>query len=366
MKIITDKIKLEESLTAGSRFISTKLSTVQSLQGGRLIVKDKKIYIQTTNLNDFFQTIIEGTIKEDGDIIFDIKKAVEFLSLLAPGDIHMETKDNEVIIQQGKTTGRFRTSPIDEFPQKPDTKGKGTMLKKDQKEKILKILFSASRDESRPVLTGVYFLRKGKELHIVTTDGFRLSTLSIKDDFGLDGIIIPSSVLLEGIRLSKNENIEMLFSEKKKLVELSTGTYTITSRILEGDFPPYEKVIPSSSKTTTSFLKDDLIKNIKLISVFARDNADIVIFDMRKDGLYLRPKTGEGQSSEVFVEYNHFSGDETKIAFNFRYVLDFLNNANTEKIVLEFNQSTSPGLFREDKNKEYLHIIMPLRTDETS
>ena len=367
MNITIQKDELEQRLSQAVKFVSTKTPTTQTIQGCFISIKNNGSFVLTTNLNDFFKAGIGPKIKEGGDAVFDIKKAIEFTSFLNPNEVNIYTEENSLVIEQGKTKGYFNTFPKEEFPQIPQTGGKDYPLTKKQLEAVGRVIYSASKDETRPILTGIYFSNKNGKSHIVTTDGFRLSLLEEEELKDLPQITIPAGIVNEVIKLAtKDSKIKLKISDKEKLITFTLNNFTICSRVLDGDFPPFEKVVPKTSTTQLLLNKQEFIKNLRLVSVFAREQSDVVILDVQKKGFYLRPKFHEAKKTEIFQEPDEFKGEELKIAFNYKYILEFLNNTTPEKVVLEFTQSTAPGLFKGEKDPNLIHIIMPLRTDETT
>ena len=368
MNIHIQKEHFEENLTTASRFISSKISSVQSIQGAYLKTDKDHIVLTTTNLNDFFYVKIPAVIEEEGEVIFDLKKTAEFISLLGVGEIVIKFQEGSFVVSQGKNKGYFNTFPIEDFPTLPEISGNQIEIGKDIVEKLPLVFFSSSKEEARPVLTGVYFGSNGGETEIVSTDGFRLSLLRpTKNKASSLGIIIPSHILNEAVRQSKTTN-SFLFtvSDTEKIIKFDLDNAVIFSRVIEGEFPPYEKVVPKSYTTKIILNKAEMLRNIKLVSVFAREQGDIILCDIKKEGLTLRPKTIQGNDTQIFMEYVEMEGEELKIAFNYRYIIDFLNAVSSETITLECTTSTAPAVFRDPKSEEYLHIIMPLRTEETT
>lgn len=367
MKIQIQKGVFEENLSIASRFISSRVSSVQSLQGARIETQKDHILLTTTNLNDFYNVKIPAKVEEEGVVVFDIKKALEFISLLPGGDIVIVSDGGSIVVSQGRNKGYFSLYNKEEFPAVPEIGGRAVEIPKKVVDELQTVLFSASKEETRPVLTGVYFGTGGGG-EIVTTDGFRLSLLRVKNgDTGLPEGIIPSHILSEVLKQNKKKDpVTVTLSDSEKIIRFNLGESDIYSRVIEGEFPPYEKVVPKTHTTKILVEKEELLRNIKLVSVFAREHGDIILLDVKKQGLSLKPKTTQGNDSQVYMEQVEFEGEELKIAFNYRYILDFLNTTSTEKVAIELTTSTAPAVFRDPKREEYLHIIMPLRTEETS
>lgn len=366
MKITILKEIFEDRLSLASRFTSTRVSAVQSIQGALLSTTDDGMSILTTNLSDFFYTTVSAKVAAKGSCVFEVKKALEFLNFLQAGDIDVELSENTLTITQGKTRGNFNTFSADDFPELPHLDGKTYSLPKALLEKLPLVLFSASKDETRPIMTGVYVTGSADGSYFVTTDGFRLSLLEYKLSNAFSNVILPASIFQEVIRLSKGEAVTMILSPEDRLIKFTIGDISLYSRVIEGEFPPYEKVIPQSTTTTVTINVQDFTKNIRLVSVFAREQADVVIFDISEEGMFIKPKASQKKDSQVFQQLDSFEGDPLKIAFNYKYVLDFLNAVSADVVKIECTQPAAPGMFKADKEDTYTHIIMPLRTEETT
>lgn len=366
MIVSVQKNEFLEKLSTASRFTLTKLSSIPSLQGALLAFGKNKIEIITTNLNEFFHTEIKTEVEEEKNIGVDIKKIVEFLSLLSSVKITLQIKENVFIIESNKTKGKFNLIKTGDFPKLPEAKGKKYLIKKSFLEKKLPlVLFAVAKDETRPILTGAYFSTSNNKKYIVGTDGFRLSLLTDSQKEIFPNITVSASVLNELLKLKEEgDEVEMIFSEKEKIVKYKIGSVEIYSRILEGDYPPFEKVIPAEYKTKVVLDKDEFLKNIKLSAIFAREFSNIIVFEIKKDGVYIRPRVGENESSEVFQEGEVEGEEEQKIAFNYKFILDFLNNTKAKKIIFEMSQANAPSVFKEEGNDAFIHVIMPVRTDE--
>lgn len=367
MKFILLKELLQEKLSIALRFSLSKTSSIPSLQGGMLKLDKSELEIITTNLNDFFYTKIKTSTVEEKTIALDIKKIVEFLSFLTPGRIEVEIKDNFFSIKNEKTRGVFRLIPTDDFPTISISEGKEYSLESGFIEKTFpSILFAAAKDEARPILTGVNFSVKNGVRYIASTDGFRLSLVKSTEKRDFPSVTISANVLGEVLKLSEDKEdnkVVISFSEKEKMTVFKVGDNKIFSRVIEGDFPPFEKIIPTEYKTKIILDKEEFLRNIKLSSIFARDFSNIIVFEIKKDGLYIKPKTKEEVGTTTHQE-GEFDGEEQRIAFNYKFILDFLNNTKGKEVIFEMTTSNSPGVFKIEEDKDFTHIIMPVRTEE--
>jgi DNA polymerase-3 subunit beta len=360
------KSSFQQKLSLASRFCLTKISSIPSLQGGMLKILKDKLEIITTNLNEFFYTTIKISTNEEKAIVVDVKKIVEFLSFLPSEKISLDINETRLLIENDKTRASFSLIPSADFPPLPKIEGKESQLSKNFiKEKLPLILFAAAKDETRPVLTGINFLTKGGQRQIVATDGFRLSLISQENEKNsFPSVIISASVLLELLRLvGEDREIKILFSDEKKIIKLTVDDIDIYTRPIEGEFPPFEKVIPSEYKTRIVLNREEFLRSIKMTAVFARDYSNIIVFEVKKDGIYLRPRIKEEKETVIFQE-GDFEGEPQKIAFNYKFVLDFLINTKGDEVILEITQPNAPAVFKIQDQKDFLHVIMPIRMEE--
>jgi len=365
MKLTLLKDIFLEKINIASKFTSSRLTTSTSLQGIYMIGEGNFIHLYSTNLNCFYHTIIKTEETHNFKIVIEPRKIIEFLSLINPGKIDIEIKEKQIILTQEKTKAEFPLfSPVD-FPLPPVLDGKKQIIPSSfLKEDLLSVLFSASSDETRPVLTGVNFVSSDTGAQLVTTDGFRLSILSLKKEVSLPSMIIPSFFLSEAAKLLNNEQeIFFNYSKEEKILVFYIGQHDFYIRLIEGNYPPFEKVIPQEKKTTIIVNREDFIRNIRLVSIFARDFSNVIIIKTEKEGMRISPKTGGSEENLAFQEAD-IQGEEQKIAFNYKFLIDFLNNIKTKKIIIELLRSDAPTLFKPEGVKGLIHIIMPVRIQE--
>ena len=164
------------------------------------------------------------------------------------------------------------------------------------------------------------------------------------------------------LKEAKNEKeIFLYYSEKEKTILFTVGQKEFYSRLIEGDFPPFEKVIPSESKTKITVDREELLQKVRLVSVFARDYSNIIICEVKKDGIHISPKVDGGIEGSTAFQDAEVDGIEQKIAFNFRFVNDFLSTVRAKKIIIEILRPDAPVVFKEEGKTNFIHIIMPIR-----
>ena len=365
MKISLHKNEFLEKLEISSRFTSSRLSSSTSLQGVYIKGDEKLIHFYSTDLNYYFHSVLKTENSDKFKLIIEPKKIIEFLSLLPETKIDIEIKEKAIIISQGKIKGQFPLFSDQEFPLPPEKTGEKQKIKTTFfKDSLPFLLFAASTDETRPVLTGINFVTSDDSLQLVTTDGFRLSLLTLKKDLPFSSMIIPAGFLANIQRfINKETEIEFSYLNEEKLLAFFIGDNEIYVRMIEGEYPPFEKVIPVEKKTTIIIDSNDFLRSIKLISVFARDFSNIVIMEVEKDSVKFIPKAGLGEEDVVYQEAK-IDGEVQKIAFNYKYLIDFLNCASGKKIIIELLRSDAPVVFKIEGVNNFFHIIMPVRVQE--
>lgn len=364
MKFTINREVFLEKLTLASHFTSTKLTSSLTLQGVLLKGIKNILHFYSSNLSSYLHTSLKVDLEKETEIVIEPKKLIEYINFLPPGKLEIEVKEKQITIVSGKTKGNFPLIAKEDFPLPPKIEEKEQTIKTDFLLKNLPmVLFSASYDETRPVLTGVNFLTQ-ETLIIVSTDGFRLSLVKVKKEIDIPSVIIPADFLSEILQFVKEEKeVKFSYLKKEKMIVFSLDNTEFYSRLIEGDFPPFEKVIPTEKRTTVTIDADDFLRNIKLISVFARDFSNIVILQMAKDGIWIKPKTDAGDENNAFQEAE-LEGEEQKVAFNYKFLLDFLNHSKSKKIIIEVLRPDAPVVFKMGESDHFLHIIMPVRIQE--
>ena len=223
------------------------------------------------------------------------------------------------------------------------------------------VTFSASNNLSRPVLMGVLFEVDGKEFKMVTTDSYRLSEKSTKLESSAEvSCIVPARTVSELAKVIGDSKDEVIIYTSKNQVLFEYGALSLTSRLIEGNFPDYKKIIPQTNRTSVKVNKDDFMLGVKKTNLFVREhNSGVKVeIDNRKMSL----ETEENQVGEGRVELLIDSdGGQNEIALNSQFLLDVLGQLKDKEIVFEVDGKLSPVTIKPAKGEGYLHIIMPLR-----
>ena len=375
MKLSLLQENLNLALTHLSRFISTK-NQLPILSNILFQTDDGRLKLSATNLELALNYWIGAKIETEGSITVPSKEIVEFVSYLPTGKIDLSlSKNNLLELSSPKVQSTFATSPTDDFPDTSSKNKKYTFtLDSDLLLKTIdQISYAAATDDSRPVLTATLWQIKPDSYSCVTTDGFRLSLKQNKlvNPVNIDGqdsvtFLIPTRGLIELSRLAKNsKTIEVGLTNDERQLVFVLDDLDILCRLIEGDYPDYNKIIPQGHKIRLSADKIEFAQALRIASVFARQSANVVKFSISKNKLELTANAPQIGQNKTFLDVNT-DGDELnlQIAFNYKFVSDFVNASQGDNIVIELNDPLSPASFLDESDPNFTHIIMPVRLQD--
>ncbi len=373
MKFQVLQENIEKAVNITSRFANTRAQL--PVLGNILITTRKsKIYITSTNLEISASIQIGAKIDEEGDISVPAKVISELISNLPKETISIETDREQLKISSSGFSSTILGMNSSDFPKVPnfvDEKKSISFPKEVLVQSLEKVSFASSIDETRPILTGVLFILGKGELSLVATDGFRLSRKKIKNkEFLMDkkSFVIPKGVLSEISRgVFTGESILMEPEEGDKQVIFGIDDTVLSSRLIEGDYPDFEKIIPKESNIKVFLDKEEFLRAIKLASIFARESANVVKIKIFKDSIKVSAESSTAGSQEAKIDakiesdISETNNGKFEIAFNYRYLEEFIHSVKGEEICMEFLNSTSAGVFKDTTDSEYLHLIMPVK-----
>lgn len=367
MTINIKKDVLKDKLQFSSLF--TKSSLIQPSLGNIMFVfKKNKLFIYASNLSSFYTTSvsIETDLKEPKEVVFDPKKLIEILSFVQDDQVSFVLDDKYLSFKSSNVKAKFQVSTANQYPQPPEIKNTVDYKTADLVSSIESVLFSSANDDTKPALTGINFTKQDDKLLIASTDGFRLSVFSAENlDFSnlsQDSVVIPAEFLSVVLRrIKEKKQVKLGFDSKEKLFYFGVEEDNFYTRIIDETFPPFLQVIPENFNLFVEVDKESFIKNIKIASVFAKDFSNVVVFDIAKNGFNIYPRSDESEGDGEVFQSAKVKGEPLKIAFNFKYVLDFLNNIKGDIVEINIVSSQAPALFRIKEDKNFIHIIMPVK-----
>lgn len=371
MQVTLTQEDLNRSLQNLSRFVASR-AQLPILSNLLLETGENYLQLSATNLELGFQQKVPATIQSSGKITVPATELTEFVNYLSPGKINLNLTENNLLeITNSKQSATLTTQLADDFPPLQIGPNLHTLVLPwpELSSSLDQILFAAASDDSRPVLTGLLLKFDNTRLTIAATDGFRLSLLTKElpkaISTNIETFLVPAKTFSELTKLAKNEKeIKLSFdTESSQLAFVINDNSILFSRLLQGDYPDYQRIIPQSNTTTLTLDRDESLQAIKSASIFARQSANVVRFKIGTSSLNLSanaPQLGKNQTEvEAKIE-----GKPLEIAFNYKFLLDFLNSCPSHTYSISLNQPLSPALFKDPNTPDFIHIIMPLRLQD--
>ena len=390
LKISVDKFKIgqnsmkfkigQEEFSKALLFVGRSLFTkvnLPILSNILISSSENHLEILSTNLETATKVVASCVGESDGKVTIPGKPLFEFVSQLPEGDIILEKLGEEVLVSTKRYSARFATMPTDDFPAIPKIEaGKSVFVSAaDFSKAVLRVAFCAAQDEGRPVLTGVLCDFSKDGFSMVATDGYRLSFVKVGASGKMDTpikVVMPSKSIVEAAKIiadygekMKDSKVELLIADSQNQVNFKIGNCEYTSRLIEGTFPAWQKLIPAEFTSKAKISKEELTKVVKVASIFARDAGSIVKFKLEAQGskggsLSVSAANSQVGSNEASCDID-LSGKGGEIAFNFRYILEVLSTIDSEDVEFEMIESLNPGRLTIGGEDNYFHIIMPVR-----
>lgn len=344
-------------------------NTLPILNNILLEAKEQKLFLSATNLEIAISLDIPAQIVTEGKLTVPAKLISSYVSLLPNEELELEVlEDLSLEIQSLKSDTKIKGLKADDYPNIPQiNKEKSFKIPAKLLEKsILETVFSASLNSSRPILSGVYLKIEPNQITFVSTDSYRLAEKKIKLDTQVTEVlecIVPAKTMQELAKILNNFNdaiVEVIVSKNQILFNINN--INLTSRLIEGTFPDYTKIIPLENKTTLTVKKTDLELALKRINLFAREINNSIHLEIDPESKKMLISTDETRIGEEKSQLDiEITGEMNKISLNSQYMLDVLNVKEGDKIIIQINEKLSPVKIRPEKTDDYTYIIMPLK-----
>lgn len=327
-----------------------------------------KIKLTATDLDIGISFSTEASIETEGAITVPARKFFDIVKALpdeSPISISMK-KSNYVTIKSAKAQFRMMGLPKEEFPNLPEFKDQDSVAieQKTLKEMISLTDFAISKDDTRYVLNGTLLIVKEDTIILVATDGRRLATIEKKlgkKTLVDRSVIVPIKTIQEIKRMLTGEgDVQVKFSENQIMFEFSSSL--VISRLIEGEYPSYKKVIPERTGSEVIIKRDDFLNATRRASIFTEQDSMAIKFSIKKKKMVIEKETPYlGKATEEIGA--EFSGQEDiDIGFNPRYLIDVLKNLEEDEIVFEVKDPTKPGVIR--RGDEYTYVVLPMQLAE--
>ena len=393
MKFTILQSEFAKALNISGKSLLTK-TNLPILSNILIKAEDSKLEVVSTDLETATRAIVKTKVGAEGEITVAGRTLSEFISQLPEGEVVFEKLGGEVVVSTKGYNARLATMPPEEFPAIPKIE-KGITIEfeaPDFVRGVIRVAFSAAQDEGRPVLTGVLGEINKNKLAMVATDGYRLgfAEINLGKTTGVPSLkmIIPAKAVSEVAKIladmgmidgagqaeKSRDKIKMVVGEALNQVNFRIGDLAkegveveFTSRLIEGEFPNWQKIIPSVFNTKVIIDRQDFIRLVRIASIFARDSGNIVRLKLEGDkngkkGVFtVNAASSQVGSSDASCEVG-LTGKGGEIAFNFRYLLEILAVRDDELVTFEMNESLNPGrITGQDLKDNCFHIIMPVR-----
>lgn len=375
MKISILQENLSKALNHTSKAVSNR-PNIPILANILIEAKQGKVKLAGTNLDIGVNTWLGADIVEEGAVTVSAKLLTEFVSTLKSGKLEVYVVDNTLEVKSVDNRAEFNIIPASDFPSIPKVKGEPVLVLNaiGLADAITQTAFATALDDSRPVLTGILLEASERRINLVGVDGFRLSkkTVSLekgpKEEFKE---VVPAKSLVELEKIirdlcSKDDQVEVFELESKNQLIFKVANVEFTTRVIEGEFPDYTQIMPNSKNTGFEVLKSEVSSAVKVAGIFARNvigNKVRFKINVEEKELELKANVVDLGNNESKVALSNTFGDSIETAYNVKFVQDMLSAIKGEEIVYETKGITSPGVFKDKEDENFVHIIMPMKLE---
>ncbi len=305
-------------------------------------------------------------------VIFTVpgKQLREIISSLPASKLTLEYNDGTLIIQSDKTKSSLQCQPPQDYPEFPVISGSKLTLSAEHLQSINQYVgFSASTDMARPVLTAVYCRFEPASTTFVATDGFRLSVLALPGENTEENsseLLIPARALQELQKIQslvEAQEVSICVSQELRQILFTVGNVEVFVRLIEGEFPPYQKILPTAFTTESNLSKQEFEDNLKRALIFARESSNIIRLIFTENKVILRAVSATLGMYEGELASSTYSGKDAEIAFNARYVLEYTQAVSGEALWFGMTESLRPAMFKTDQMADYQYVVMPFKVN---
>jgi DNA polymerase-3 subunit beta len=369
---------MQENLSRGLQTVSRAVSsraTLPVLANVLLKTENAGLKLTATNLEIGINCWVPGKVEAEGEITVPAKLLTDLVASLPPQriDLVLSAKDRTLKLTCGTSRASIKGIDADEFPvvaaigETPATSLDARVLR----EALSEVVFAAASDESRPILTGVLTRLAGDAMTLAAADNYRIAVRTVALDRPVQpeiSIVVPARSYAELVRILPDAEaaVDITVTPNKSQILFHAEGVDLVSRLIEGQFPNYEPVIPTSHTSRAVLDREAFLAGTRRASIFARDSANIVKIELggengAGDGVAITAHAADVGDNADTLEAS-VEGSATSIAFNARYLIDVLTNLGAEEAALELSGPLAPGVIRGIGKDDYVHVIMPVRT----
>jgi DNA polymerase-3 subunit beta len=366
LKLTTKREELVSKLSTVSRAVSTRAAT-QALSGVLLTAADGKVTLTATDLDLGLRTAVDAEVESEGRVLLPGRLFAEVARSLADSSVEIETREAErdVEIRSGSSSFHLRTLPAEDFPKLPEAGEDGTLKIPAPAlgASIDLVARAASRDDMRPVLTGVFVTGSGTEMTMVATDSYRLAVKRTVLEAELGGEIeanIPARALRElGRILSTESAAEAAVTLLPNQAVFEAGSILLTTRLIDGQFPNYRQLLPESYEHDVRLPRPEFLDVVRRVSQLAQRNAPLRL-SFQPGELTVAAETPDvGDAVETMPAA--FEGEALEIGFNPEFLREGIESVEGDEVMLRLISPLRPGLMQPVDNEDFRYLVMPIR-----
>jgi DNA polymerase III subunit beta len=364
VKAICGRKELFEGVQTAGRAVSSR-SSLPIL--GHLLIRseDDRLRIAATDLEIGMECSVPANVEAHGCLTAPARILTEVLSALPDTEVVLSVDESNVVnVKCGSSDYTILGLPAEDFPMLPEVKDDISFRieRAVLREAIRKTIFAVSTEEARPQLTGILLLLGDNSVRMVSTDTHRLSLQdsAIVSSQGETQAIVPHRAMSELSRLLSDEEGEVTVNISSSQILFKLGDMSLVSRLIEGQFPNFERVIPTEHDRKLTIPTADLLQGMRRVAIVARENSNRAVLRTVDGKLVVTAESGSVGKAYEEVEVIK-EGEDMEMAFNARYLVDVLSVMDTEAVDLELSGSLSPGVIRGQGGEDFLYVVMPMQ-----
>jgi DNA polymerase-3 subunit beta len=363
LRLTVDRAIFVEALGAVGRAVSTR-SIIPALSGIQLQAETGSLTLTATDGDISIRSKISAEVESGGSIVVPGRLLADVARQLPTGDVSLVVDGGGILaIDCGSASFKLRLLSAEDFPVVQPIEGSTVSLPVGEfSETIDQVARSASRDETRPHLTGILLSIDGDKLRSVATDSYRLAVRTTKIDPPVTEKIeanVPARALQEAVRIADgHDRVEITLAERQ--IAFSAGETLLVSRLIDGQFPDFEQLLPDSYEYELDIDTSELLDAVKRVSLLAQRNTPLKV-SLSEGELEVSAQTtdiGEGRET---LPAPDFTGDPLEIGFNPDFLRDGLDSAHTERAKFKLISAFRPGLIVAGDDDEFIYLVMPIR-----
>jgi DNA polymerase-3 subunit beta len=363
MKLQVTQENLNKALNSVARVANSR-GTLPILANVLIKTSKNRLSIAATNLDIAITHYIGAKVSDEGSITVPARLMQDFVNSLPEGVINLELDGNKLNITTEQYQSVVNGINAEDFPVMPAIDG-GSSWKIDGglfKKSLQQVAFAASSDETRPVLTGVLLQSRDGKLTIAATDSYRLAEKHLGKQTQDFQLLIPASAMQDLLRVigEAESDITVTYDDQQALFQV--GDVELVTRLVDGQYPDYQKLIPQNFATVALLKKADFVNVTKVSSLFARESAGSVTISVDEATQKLSIRSVASQLGENTATAEAKISGSGSITLNSRFILDALNALAGEEVEFSFNGKLEATLLKDPANADYNHIIMPLKS----